>query len=83
MNLHLIDCRSHLHRFTEIRQTGSMEVAHANGIFTPLFKVIYVTDAFAPGQAIEDEIVIPIEDEDFQMVYYFLCLEKDRKRFRP
>ena len=27
-------------------------------------------------------MVLPIEDEDFQAVYYFLCLEKDRERFR-
>lgn len=42
----------------------------------------FVTDAFAPGQPIENKIVIPIEDEDFQAVYYFLCLEKDREKFR-
>lgn len=42
----------------------------------------FVTDAFAPGQQIENKLVIPIEDEDFQAVYYFLCLEKDREKFR-
>ena len=42
----------------------------------------FVTDAFAPGQSVENKIVIPIEDEDFQAVYYFLCLEKDREKFR-
>ena len=42
----------------------------------------FVTDAFAPGQPIENKVVIPIEDEDFQAVYYFLCLEKDREKFR-
>lgn len=31
----------------------------------------FVTDAFAPGRQIENIIVIPIEDEDFQAVYYF------------
>ena len=42
----------------------------------------FVTDAFAPGQPIENKVVIPIEDEDFQAVYYFLCLEKEREKFR-
>ena len=42
----------------------------------------FVTDAFAPGQPIENKLVIPIEDENFQAVYYFLCLEKDREKFR-
>ena len=42
----------------------------------------FVTDAFAPGQQIENKLVIPIEDEDFQAVYYFLCMEKDRTKFR-
>lgn len=42
----------------------------------------FVTDAFAPGQPIENKVVIPIEDEDFQAVYYFLCLEKDREIFQ-
>ena len=42
----------------------------------------FVTDAFAPGQPIENKVVIPIEDEDFQAVYYFLCLEKDREKFQ-
>ena len=42
----------------------------------------FVTDAFAPGQPIENKVVIPIEDEDFQAVYYFICLEKDREKFR-
>lgn len=42
----------------------------------------FVTDAFAPGQPIENKLVIPIEDDDFQAVYYFLCLEKDREKFR-
>lgn len=42
----------------------------------------FVTDAFAPGRQIENKIVIPIEDEDFQAVYYFLCLEKDREKFQ-
>ena len=42
----------------------------------------FVTDAFAPGQPIENKVVIPIEDEDFQAVYYFLCLEKERDKFR-
>jgi DNA-binding transcriptional LysR family regulator len=42
----------------------------------------FVTDAFAPGQSVENKIVIPIEDEDFQAVYYFLCLEKEREKFR-
>ena len=42
----------------------------------------FVTDAFAPGQPIENKVVIPIEDEDFQAVYYFLCLEKERKKFQ-
>ena len=26
--------------------------------------------------------MIPIEDEDFQAVYYFLCLEKEREKFQ-
>ena len=42
----------------------------------------FVTDAFAPGQPIENKVVIPIEDEDFQAVYYFLCLEKEREKFQ-
>lgn len=42
----------------------------------------FVTDAFAPGQPIENKLVIPIEDDNFQAVYYFLCLEKDREKFR-
>ena len=42
----------------------------------------FVTDAFAPGQPAENKMVIPIEDEDFQAVYYFLCLEKDREKFQ-
>ena len=42
----------------------------------------FVTDAFAPAQPVENKVVIPIEDEDFQAVYYFLCLEKDREKFR-
>lgn len=42
----------------------------------------FVTDAFTPGQPLENKVVIPIEDEDFQVVYYFLCLEKDREKFR-
>ena len=42
----------------------------------------FVTDAFAPGRQIENKIVIPIEDEDFQAVYYFLCLERDREKFQ-
>ena len=27
-------------------------------------------------------MVIPIESENFQAVYYLLCLEKDRKKFQ-
>lgn len=27
-------------------------------------------------------MVIPIEDEDFQTVHYFLCLEKEREKFQ-
>ena len=27
-------------------------------------------------------MVIPIEDEDFQTVYYFLCLKKEREKFQ-
>lgn len=42
----------------------------------------FITDAFAPGQPVENKVVIPIEDEDFQAVYYFLCLEKDREKFQ-
>lgn len=42
----------------------------------------FVTDAFAPGQPIENKVVIPIEDEDFQAAYYFLCLEKEREKFQ-
>ena len=42
----------------------------------------FVTDAFVPGQPVENKIVIPIEDEDFQAVYYFLCMEKDREKFQ-
>lgn len=42
----------------------------------------FVTDAFAPGQPVEGKVVIPIEGEDFQTVYYFLCLERDREKFR-
>ena len=42
----------------------------------------FVTDAFTPGQPLENKVVIPIEDEDFQAVYYFLCLEKDWEKFR-
>ena len=42
----------------------------------------FVTDAFAPIQQVENRVVIPIADEDFQAVYYFLCLEKEREKFR-
>lgn len=42
----------------------------------------FVTDAFAPGQPVENKIVLPIEDKDFQTAYYFLCLEKDREKFQ-
>lgn len=42
----------------------------------------FITDAFAPGQQVENKVVIPIEDEDFQTIYYFLCLKKDREKFR-
>lgn len=42
----------------------------------------FITDAFPAGQPLENKVVIPIEDEDFQAVYYFLCLEKDREKFR-
>lgn len=42
----------------------------------------FITDAFAPGQPVENKVVIPIEGEDFQTVYYFLCLKKDREKFR-
>lgn len=42
----------------------------------------FVTDAFAPEQPIEHKTVLPIEDEDFQTVYYFLCMNKDRDRFQ-
>lgn len=42
----------------------------------------FVTDAFSPGQPMENKVVIPIEDEDFQAVYYFLCMEKDREKFQ-
>lgn len=42
----------------------------------------FVTDAFAPGQQIENKVIIPIEDEDFQTAYYFLCLERDREKFQ-
>lgn len=41
----------------------------------------FITDAFAAGQQIENKVVIPIEDKDFQTTYYFLCLEKDRKKY--
>ena len=42
----------------------------------------FTTDAFVPRQPVENKVVIPIEGEDFQTVYYFLCLEKDREKFR-
>lgn len=42
----------------------------------------FVTDAFDPERPVENKVVIPIEDEDFQTVYYFLCLEKDREKFQ-
>ncbi len=42
----------------------------------------FVTDAFAPGRQIEKKVIIPIEDEDFQTTYYFLCLERDRGKFQ-
>lgn len=42
----------------------------------------FVTDAFAPGQQVENKAIIPIEDEDFQTTYYFLCLERDRGKFQ-
>lgn len=37
----------------------------------------FITDAFPSGQPMENKVVIPIESEDFQAVYYFLCLEKE------
>lgn len=43
----------------------------------------FVTDAFAPGQPVENKVVIPIEEADFQTVYYFFCMEGDRERFQP
>lgn len=42
----------------------------------------FITDAFPSGQPMENKVVIPIESEDFQAVYYFLCLEKEREKFR-
>ena len=42
----------------------------------------FVTDAVAPGQPIGNKMVIPIEDKNFQAVYYFLCLEKNRRKFQ-
>lgn len=41
----------------------------------------FVTDAFAPERQAENKVAIPIEDEDFQTVYYFLCLEKEREKY--
>lgn len=42
----------------------------------------FITDAFASKRQVENKVVIPIEDENFQAVYYFLCLERDREKFR-
>lgn len=42
----------------------------------------FVSDAAASVRQVENKVVIPIESEDFQAVYYFLCLEKDREKFQ-
>ena len=44
--------------------------------------MLYHPTADKIGKPVENKVVIPIEDEDFQAVYYFLCLEKDREKFR-
>lgn len=42
----------------------------------------FVTDAFDPERPMENKVVIPIKDEDFQTAYYFLYLEKDREKYQ-
>lgn len=42
----------------------------------------FITDAFDPERPIENKVIIPIEDGDFQTAYYFICLEKDREKFQ-
>lgn len=37
----------------------------------------FVTGAFALEHLIENKVVIPIKDKNFQTPYYFLCLDKD------
>lgn len=41
----------------------------------------FVTDAFDPERPVENKVVIPIEDENFQTPYYFLCLDKDWEKY--
>ena len=41
----------------------------------------FVTDAFDPERPVKNKVVIPIDDEDFQTAYYFLCLDKDREKY--
>ncbi len=42
----------------------------------------FVTDAFDPERPVENKVIIPIEDGDFQTAYYFLCLEKDQEKYQ-
>ena len=37
----------------------------------------FVTDAFTPERLVENKVMNPIKDENFQTAYYFLCLDKD------
>lgn len=42
----------------------------------------FVTDALVPGRPMEHKVVIPIADEDFRTTYYFLCMEKEREKWK-
>lgn len=41
----------------------------------------FVTDAFALERLVENKVMSPIDDEDFQTAYYFLCLDKDWEKY--
>ncbi len=42
----------------------------------------FVTDAAAIEQQTGGKVIIPIEDEEFQAVYYFVCMKKEQERFQ-
>ena len=42
----------------------------------------FVTDALVPGRPMDHKVVIPIADEDFRTTYYFLCMKKEREKWK-